>query len=362
ATSPNKGDDFGVLPVVLFFDKHGEIQNILAPSAIFNTETGLKGAFRWLGYLPNDAKYRIIAVQSIEVDSDFFADIEAPRVGRNGRWAVAGGVRFERDPTEVFYGFGPDSRSEDIAGFTRRDLRVFLNLGMNFLEYMRITYSERVRHTLIEGGGRALDTFIGDNFPGAPGVKTWTTISARGLSLLFDNRDSGATPTQGVFAVFGVEVSQTALGSELSFTRYYGEAKAYIPWPSKQWISAVRISGNFVDNANLPHFEQSILGGKDFRGFPSDRFIDRGVFKINLEERVRVIRLEALRVPFDIEAAPFVEVGQVFNEAGDIASRQLQVSYGLGFRAVVRPNVVGKIDVGAADEGLNIRVGLDYPF
>ncbi|MBI2880557.1 MAG: hypothetical protein HYY21_03155, partial [Candidatus Tectomicrobia bacterium] len=112
ATSPNKGDEFGLLPVVLFFDKQGKVENILAPSAIFNTETGLKGAFRWLGYLPNDAKYRFIAIQSLDVDSDFLAEFEAPRLGEDGRWAASVGVRFERDPTEVFFGFGPDSRSE----------------------------------------------------------------------------------------------------------------------------------------------------------------------------------------------------------------------------------------------------------
>ncbi|MBI2880466.1 MAG: BamA/TamA family outer membrane protein, partial [Candidatus Tectomicrobia bacterium] len=362
ATSPNKGDEFGLLPVVLFFDEQGKVESILAPSAIYNTGTGLKGAFRWLGYLPNEAKYRLIAIQSLDVDSDFLADFEAPRLGEGGMWAASVGVRFERDPTEVFFGFGPDSRSEDKAGFTRRDLKGFLSLGLNFLERFRISYNERLRHALLEGGGRVLENFIGDGFPDAPGVKTWTTISARGLNLTYDTRDSGTTPTQGVFGLVGFELSQTAWGSETSFTRTFGEVKAYFPWPSTQWISAVRLAGSFVDNDNLPHYEQSILGGSDFRGFPSDRFVDRGVFKVNLEERVRVLRVELLRVPFDVETAPFVEVGQVFHSAGDIQFRQIRVSYGVGFRAVVRPNVVGKIDVGAADEGMNIRVGIDYPF
>lgn len=362
ATSPNKGDEFGVLPVLLLFDEDGKIENILAPSVIFNTETDLKGAFRWLGYLPRDAKYRLIASQSLDVDSDYIADIEAPRLGATGRWAAAAGVRFERDPAEVFFGFGPDSRDGDIAGFTRRELRGSLSLGVNFLQHFRVSYNERFRYVLIEAGGRTIDNFIGDAFPGAPGVGTWTTISARGLSLMFDSRDSGATPTEGFFGLVGFEFSQTALGSEVSYSRIYGEVKAYIPWPSTQWISVARLAGSFVDNETLPHYEQSLLGGKDFRGFDTDRFVDRGVFKANLEERIRVIRLEVLRVPFDLETAPFVEVGQVFNTSGDLELTDIQVSYGVGFRAVVRPNVVGKIDIGAAEEGINIRVGVDYPF
>ncbi len=364
ASNPNKGVDFGILPVVLFFDKEnsGRIKNILAPSLIFNTETGLKGAFRWLGYLPKGAKYQLIAIQSIDVDSDYIAEIQAPRIGPNDRFAAATGVRFERDPTKVFYGFGPDSRKGGKSGLIQRQYLASLSAGINLLEHFRVSYNERLRVALIEDGGGSQDPFIGDTFPGASGVRTWSTISARGLSVLFDTRDSGATPTRGYFGMVGIEISQQALGSEQSFTRVYGEAKAFIPWPNTQWISAVRVFSSFIDNGGVPHYEQSVLGGKDFRGFPSGRFVDRGVFTVNLEERIQVIRLELLRVPFDVEAAPFVEFGQVFNDLADIEARRLQVSYGLGIRAVVRPDVVGKIDIGVADEGLNIRVGLDYPF
>jgi hemolysin activation/secretion protein len=122
------------------------------------------------------------------------------------------------------------------------------------------------------------------------------------------------------------------------------------------------LATSYVDNRNLPPYELSILGGKDFRGYPDNRFIDRGVLKLNIEERIRVARLEVMRVPFDLEAAPFLEFGQVFDSPSEVALQETRVSYGMGLRAVVRPNVVGKVDVGAADEGLNIFVGLDYPF
>ena len=364
ATNPNRGSEFGILPVVLFFDKDGSgrIENIFAPSVIFNTKTGFKGAVRWLGYLPKGIKYQLVAVQAIKVASDYLAQIEAPRIGEDSRFAGALGARYKRDPTEVFYGLGPDSREQDKSGMILSHLRFFLSLGVNFMEHFRLSYNERLRSAIIEDGGGSTDPFIGDTFPESLGVGTRDTFSARGISITFDQRDSENTPTEGYYGLVGLEFSQKALGSAESFTRIIGEAKAYIPWPSQQWVSAVRIFGGFVDNRNLPHYELSMLGGKDFRGFPSGRFVDRGVVLVNLEERIRVIRLEMLRVPFDVEAAPFVEFGQVFNDIEDIRLKQIQVSYGVGFRAVVRPNVIGKINVGAADEGLNVRVGLDYPF
>jgi hypothetical protein len=362
SASPNKGNEFGILPVLLFFDDQGQVRDIFAPSLIYNTETSLKGAFRWLGYLPNDTRYRLIASQSLDIDSDYQAEIVAPKIGPDGRYAGGTGLRFEKDPTEVFYGLGPNSQDGNISGFTRRDLKGFLTVGINFLEYFRASYTERFRYTRLEPGGRTLDVFIGQAFPGTPGVNTFEFVSARGPSLIFDNRDNGTTPTRGFYGEVGLEVSEKVLGSAFSFTRVYGQFKMLIPWPSSQWIAVVRLATSYVDNRNLPPYELSILGGKDFRGYPDNRFIDRGVLKLNIEERIRVARLEVMRVPFDLEAAPFLEFGQVFDSPSEVALQETRVSYGMGLRAVVRPNVVGKVDVGAADEGLNIFVGLDYPF
>jgi len=362
SASPNKGNEFGLLPVLLFFDDQGKVQNIFAPSGINNTKTGFKGALRWLGFLPNDARYKLIASQSTDVDSDYQAEVLAPKIGPDGRYAGGFGIRFEVDPTEVFYGFGPDSRDENISGFTRRDVKGFITGGINFLEYFLVSYTERFRYIRLEPGGRALDLFIGQAFPGTPGVNAFKVISARGPTLIYDTRDNGTTPTRGFYGEVGIEASESALGSSFSFVRVHGQVKTLVPWPSNQWIGVVRLATSYVDNKSLPPYELSVLGGRDFRGYPDSRFIDRGVVKLNVEERIRMARLEVMRVPFDLEAAPFLEFGQVFDSPSKVALQETRVSYGMGLRAVVRPNVVGKVDIGAAGEGVNIFVGLDYPF
>jgi hypothetical protein len=58
---------------------------------------------------------------------------------------------------------------------------------------------------------------------------------------------------------------------------------------------------------------------------------------------------------------PFFSVGQVFGEDnGPFAD--VKYAGGLGFRAWVRPNVLGRVDVGYAAEGLKFYVELGYPF
>ena len=36
--------------------------------------------------------------------------------------------------------------------------------------------------------------------------------------------------------------------------------------------------------------------------------------------------------------------------------------YGFGFRGVVRPQIVGFVDIGRGSEGVSVFTGVDYPF
>src|SRR5271163_1777950 len=60
-TDPNSGVTYGVLAAMLFTDKNGEINNILAPDIISNPTLGPGGTFRYLGYPSSDEQYYVIA-------------------------------------------------------------------------------------------------------------------------------------------------------------------------------------------------------------------------------------------------------------------------------------------------------------
>jgi hypothetical protein len=46
----------------------------------------------------------------------------------------------------------------------------------------------------------------------------------------------------------------------------------------------------------------------------------------------------------------------------DAQTKDFEFNPGLGLRAVVRPNIVGRIDVGFGKDGPAVFVGLGYPF
>ena len=44
-----------------------------------------------------------------------------------------------------------------------------------------------------------------------------------------------------------------------------------------------------------------------------------------------------------------------------LSSNIATLSGGVGFRAIVRPNVVGLVDIAFGEEGSAVYVGIDYP-
>ena len=116
-------------------------------------------------------------------------------------------------------------------------------------------------------------------------------------------------------------------------------------------------------NSKVPFLEQSILGGENtLRGYGRNRFIDNSFLLVNLEERIRLFRWVVFNVTADWELAPFVDLGAVMERLNKAKTRDFEFNPGIGFRATVRPNIVGRVDVGIGREGPSVYVGLGYPF
>ena len=66
-------------------------------------------------------------------------------------------------------------------------------------------------------------------------------------------------------------------------------------------------------------------------------------------------------VEADWRIDPFVSAGQVFGAFGEAFSHT-RFAAGVGLRAFVRPNVLGRIDLAAGGEGLKVYVEIGYPY
>jgi hypothetical protein len=62
------------------------------------------------------------------------------------------------------------------------------------------------------------------------------------------------------------------------------------------------------------------------------------------------------------ELAPFFDIGTVFPTATEIQRKNFRPVYGAAFRAAVKPNVVGDVEIGYGKEGTAVFVDINYPF
>jgi hypothetical protein len=356
-TSPNKGVDLGILPVWLLFNDNGCVRYIIAPSIDYNTEQGLIFTGRLFSYPTPTRKWFAIAERSLEVRQNYEAFYEDYTCCQ-GSYYLRTWAWFQDDPTARFWGFGPKSKKKEESGYTLREVYGEAFFGWN-VESWRFLLSERLRYVAVQNQGFSGIPFTGAEFPSVPGL-SGSFNAAHGVAVVYDDRDHPDIPSCGRYGQLWAEASLDPLSDD-TFGRYGVEWRHYVPWPSERFITAYQLLYTAVTDSDIPFYEQPALGGEDFRGFPEGRFVGRGKWQVNLEERIRVLRMHMFDVDFDVEVAPFVGLGQVFEDEEEAASH-VQPIGGVGFRAVVKPQVVGKVDIGYGGEGMNIYVSLNYPF
>ena len=89
-TDPNSGVTYGVLAAMLFTDKQGEINNIVAPDITGNSTLGPGGTFRYLGYPSADTQYYVIAGFEEKIARHVDLDYATGRTHQNGFFSSRG--------------------------------------------------------------------------------------------------------------------------------------------------------------------------------------------------------------------------------------------------------------------------------
>jgi outer membrane protein assembly factor BamA len=368
---PNEGDTYGVLAVVLFLDEKDEIRYLLAPDFRYNETTGPYPHFRFFAYPTPERRYSIVLAKSTTKDEKYESTFEDRGYG-GGHLTFFVHALYERDSTERFFGFGNDSIESDESNYTSEITDAEATPGVWLLPTVHLSYRMRIFHEAISGGQVDSVPFIGapqflanpdtdvQNRGLEPGVY-WS----HGLRLAYETRDSRDLPTEGALAVAYVDAADRRLGSSTSFVKFGVEGRKFVPLREvRNPIVALRVRLDYVSGSgDTPFWEMSRLGGRwSLRGFGNDRFIDFNRSLAGAEVRTRIFERRLFGVKTEFEVAPFVETGQVFHEFTSSPVGDLHWVGGIGFRAVVRPQVVGFVDLGEGSEGLKVFSGIEYPF
>jgi hypothetical protein len=361
SSDPNSGVTVGILPVFLFVDTKEQIEHILAPSLTYNRLFKLNSTLRYYWYPRPEAQLFVIGSYSLETNRRFTLRYEDPHFFAD--WFY---FKFDytlnHDGSSRFFGFGADSKTGNQTNYNLKDNHTQIFAGINFLEYGRFTLWHRFRFTNAVDGPITSLPGISTFNPLPTGVDDPKQFLVQGFALSYDSRDFPKAPIRGYFVNLFTELSGY-LGSDADYERLGTEARGFHPTLSQHFITGWRVFFEGENGANTPFYEQSLLGGKNsLRGFGAGRFVDRYKAGVSLEERICFYTLKAFNVNIEFEVTPFYEAGTVFRTPDKLQGSKLHHVGGVGFRSIVKPNVVGIIDLGFSEDGSALFVGIDYPF
>lgn len=362
SSDPNSGLTVGVLPVFLFVDDKEVVKHILAPSLTYNHIFKANATMRYYWYPRVGAQFFTLASYSLVTDRRFTLRYEDPKFFSD-RFYFKFDATLQRDGSNRFFGFGDDSQLGSQSNYTLRDNRVEVLTGVNFREKFRLTLGHRFRFAdIVDGPIDSLPKISRFN-PLPAGVDDPKTIMTQKAALSYDSRDLAMAPLRGHYFQFYAEAAGR-IGGDVRYERLGADLRGLYPLWNARFVTAWRaLAEGENGNETVPLYEREWLGGKDLlRGFGEGRFIDNHKIVLSLEERIRFYTLKAFNVNIDFEVAPFYESGAAYREQDKFRPADLHHVWGVGFRSVVRPNVVGDIELGFSEQGTALFVGIDYPF
>jgi outer membrane protein assembly factor BamA len=362
STSKNDGSDAGLIVPILITDPDGELKYLMAPMVIKNSIVGTRGTFNLFRYDPGGRQMQFIASLTEKIERKLVFNYIDPAFS-DGRYFLNFGGTFFKNATSRFFGLGQTTVEADETNYTAREARANWRFGVYANEVTQIAVGQRVRQVSLQRGATDLP-FTGDLYPTVEGVQGETIIIGHRATFYYDTRNNLISPTDGMAVTAYAEVNQNLSNSDSPvFSRYELEVKKLFPSESKRAILIVRADLQATLGSQVPFFEQSSLGGQNnLRGYGVDRFIDKHLIAASVEERIHLVRAKIAGVAADFEMATFLDTGQVFNDFKDVSFKDYRMTPGIGFRGIVRPNVVGRIDYGYSKEGGAIFAGLDFPY
>jgi len=368
STVPNEGSTYGIMPVFFrtvntagFTDipgQTGAVYSIIAPSLSWNSQAGVTGSFRYFRYLDLLRSWTLVISASTHINRTIwwtYDDItRQPHAQTHDATIMVRRNLFFR-----FFGLGPDTPKSGESSYTRTTATINDRWGYNFTRYLNLGGYGELRGDRPEEHPIFGLPATQVAYPTAPGINGAAMVRAGG-TLRYDTRMDGDYSLAGLASELAFYIAY-AIGSGGLFEQLTWHSRAIIPETSFLQTAVRLYWTQEWGGSNVPFYYRPSLGGEwMLRGYPDDRFIAFGAWTVEVEQRIRLFQLNLFNAISDWRVDPFIAAGQVYDNF-DLFSH-VRITGGIGLRAWVHPNVVGRVDLAVSDEGFHAYVMLGYPF
>jgi len=319
----------------------------LVPSASFDTGFGVTAGARFVDrdLLGDHEHLSIEASAGGRYQQAYRATLHTgDRLGKRLTIEIAG--QYELRPKDAFYGIGDhddsarpaapvDPRLDPTAVEVRYRERIARGAGTADLRI--------VDRFHLRGSAELTDRTFAASATGTPIDAIYDPMALVGyggvracygeLELRFDSRGRVAVyepqpfyATGSLAAAFAGRVHR--LGDGPDYWRYGIDVQHFVRLGDGPRVLALRLRGEGVSGrlSEVPFTELPQLGGADdLRGYPTDRFRDRGRLLGSVEYE--------WDLSAQVSAGVFVDAGRVFPSLGDVLARRARVGYGVALQA-----------------------------
>jgi hypothetical protein len=365
---PNSGTTLGLIPTWVKTDENHEINRIVAPDVLHNPYFGYGVDGRIYGYTSGDEQWSVVGGIKERVERDMDFEFQRGRL-REELWSFTTSLIYDRSGVPRFYGIGNETPKFAETNYTAQKEEVQGQVGLNLTHAWQLLYTGRLQSVDVLPGTlqsvASIQTRFGDGLLG-----TNKQLLNR-LSLVYDTRDDLTVPSRGVQLIaYGGLASRSGLVNDSMYSEVGGDGRGFWSVAPDTLLAAHMALRYLPSSHDVPFWALSSIGGgesvvggdRPLRGFGAGRFYNRDSFSSSFELRRKVATFGASSTTVDLEVTPFIDLGRVFARTSTLSLDQLHRVYGVGFRGIARPFVVGYVDIGYGSEGVAAFTGLYYPF
>jgi hypothetical protein len=368
-TDPDSGRTFGIIPTFLQSGSQGNITRIIAPQVYRNSYFGWGVGLSIYDYPSADQQWSLQS--DIEQRVERTVDLNYQQgLLRQGPLSFTGRLLYDRKGTPRFFGIGNETTLADETNYTSATELAEATPAWNVTPHLQLGYTLRAETVEVTPGSIPGIPSIERRFD-APSSLGMVTLWLHRLLLTYDTRDNLNLPTRGTqVVIYGGMASRSGFLNDSLYSEAGLEARKYIPL-GHQAVLALHTALRYLPYGHrLPFWALSSIGGdraflggaQPLRGYGLGRFTDRNAFSFSAEFRRTIATLNVASSTVQLQLAPFIDTGRVFERPGTNPVSHLHSVGGLGMRGLAPPFIVGYVDVGYGSEGVAVFTGINYPF
>jgi len=263
-------------------------------------------------------------------------------------------------PQEDFFGLGADSSEENRTNYLLESSEAGAELQWKPWKHIDLSGGMTYTRPKVGSGtdSRFQSTELVFDPSTTPGLAAQPDFLRSDAGVAFDWRDNPLHPHAG--GRYGVELSDFRDQDlhSYSFRRMAIDLQQYVPVPNRYRTIALRAAAVMTDpraGNDVPFFYQPTLGGaRQLRGFREFRFQDRNSLSLTAEYRWEASWL--------LDGALFVDAGKVAADRSDLTLRDLEVTYGIGFRIHSNSAFTARLDLAFSREGFIPLLRFEHVF